>query len=129
MYAILNQKPGTWSGRIVNVGLYKDGKLFMVEPGVGVGNYAELSVSNKLYFAVVVHSEQSDFITSGKMFVPLFSMQEAPVAPNMLQPTVLEAQVSQLKEVDLTKFPNGVTVTLTQDKITQSFDFKTKAHN
>ena len=124
MYAILNQKPDTWSGRLVNVGLYKDSKLFILEPSVGVDSYAEMTVSNKLYFAVVVHS---DFITNGKMFVPLFvnALSEQNSA-NTLLPEVVAAQVSQLKEVDLNQYPNGVKVTITQDKGTLRFIFDMK---
>lgn len=124
IYAILNQKPDSWSGRLVNVGLYKDSKLFMVEPSVGVDSFAEMTVSNKLYFAVVVHS---DFITNGKMFVPSFvNVFSKENSASAILPEVLEAQVSQLKEVDLNQYPNGVTVTITQDKSSLRFIFDMK---
>ena len=100
MYAILNQKPKLWSGRVVNVGLFKAGSLFMVASAVGVGNYAQMTVSNKLYFAVVANENP---ITTG----------------------TVTAQISQLQEVDLNQYPNGVKVTITQDR-TQRFIFTIK---
>lgn len=96
----------------------------MVEPSVGVDSFAEMTVSNKLYFAVVVHS---DFITNGKMFVPSFvNVFSKENSASAILPEVLEAQVSQLKEVDLNQYPNGVTVTITQDKSSLRFIFDMK---
>lgn len=138
MFAILNKQPKTWSGRIVNIGLYKDDRLFVFEPSVGVGNYAQLTVDNKLYFAVLIRSDTTERFSPGKMFIPHFigtpslpkairAAGVANVTPSSLYPEALNAQISQLKEVDLTAFPNGVTVVLTESKVTGGFQFSAKS--
>ena len=133
LYAILNEPPpsgGPWKGRVVNIGLYKDKDLFMIEPSVGVGNYAELTMHKKLYFGVLVNDSNS-FVVPGKMFIPNIVSKAAgvavlklPVPANVITP---QAQISQLTEVDLNKFPNGAVVTLKQDIVTQQLTFTAKA--
>ena len=117
-YAILNKRPDSGPGRVVDIGLYKDDHLFMVEPSVGVGTYAELSVSNKLYFAVVVHESPPGNMISPAIFSELIENTKH---------TGTTAQITELQEVDLNQFPDGVEVTLTQEKRTQRFIFSTNA--
>ena len=131
MYAILNEPPSSsdpWKGRVVNIGLYKGKDLFMIEPSVGVGSYAELTMNKKLYFGVLVNDSKSFFVP-GKTFIPniisttvdvFYDVSSSTIPANDI--TVL-AQFSQLTEVDLNNFPNGVVVTLTQDKVTKQFTF------
>ena len=133
LYAILNEPPlpgGPWKGRVVNIGLYKGKDLFLIEPSVGVGNYAELTMHKKLYFGVLVSDSNSPFVP-GKMFIPNILSKAAgvqvlslPVPANVITP---QAQISQLTEVDLNKFPNGAVVTLKQDVVTKQFTFSAKA--
>ena len=133
LYAILNEPPPSgspWKGRVVNIGLYKDKDLFMIEPSVGVGNYAELTMYKKLYFGVLVNDSNS-FVVPGKMFIPNIVSKAAgvavlnlPVPANVITP---QAQISQLTEVNLNKFPNGAVVTLKQDIVTQQLTFTAKA--
>ena len=91
-----------WEGRAVNIGLYKGGDLFMAQANVGVGNYVEFELHQKLYFGVLVNWED------------LTSINE-----------ILE--VSQITEIDLTQFPNGLDITLTQESNTKKFKFSTKS--
>lgn len=102
----------------------------MIEPSVGVGNYAELTMHKKLYFGVLVHDSNS-FVVPGKMFIPNIVSKAAgvrvsslPVPANLVTP---QAQISQLTEVDLNNFPNGAVVTLEQDIVTEQFTFSAKA--
>ena len=110
-YAILNKRPDSGPGRVVDIGLYKDDRPFIIEPSVGVGTYAEMSVPNKLYFAVVVHESP-----------PVNMVTEHIDSAH----TGTTAQITELQEVDLNQFPDGVEVTLTQEKRTQRFIFSTE---
>ena len=110
-YAILNKRPDSGPGRVVDIGLYKDDHPFIMESSVGVGTYAEMCVPNKLYFAVVVHESPPENITAEH---------------NDSAHTGTTAQVTELQEVDLNQFPDGVEVTLTQEKRTQRFIFSTE---
>ena len=65
------------------------------------------------------------------MFIPNIISKAAgvdvlslPVPANVITP---QAQISQLTEVDLNKFPNGAVVTLEQDIVTKQFTFSAKA--
>lgn len=105
LYAVFNKPPisgDQWEGRAVNIGLYKGGDLFMAQTNVGVGNYVEFELHQKLYFGVLVNWED------------LTSINE-----------ILE--VSQITEIDLTQFPNGLDITLTQESNTKKFKFSTKS--
>ena len=110
-YAILNKRPDSGPGRVVDIGLYKDDRPFIIEQSVAVGTYSEISVPNKLYFAVVVHES------------PPRNMD---AEHNDSAHTGTTAQITELQEVDLNQFPDGVEVTLTQEKRTQRFIFSTE---
>ena len=103
--AVFNKPPlsgDQWEGRAISIGLYKGGDLFMAQPNVGVGNYVEFELHQKLYFGVLVNWED------------LTSIDE-----------ILE--VSQITEIDLAQFPNGLDIKLTQDSNTKRFKFSTKS--
>uniref|UniRef100_A0A1X7UMW1 Uncharacterized protein n=1 Tax=Amphimedon queenslandica TaxID=400682 RepID=A0A1X7UMW1_AMPQE len=87
---------------------------FIIEPSVGVGTYAEMCLPNKLYFAVVVHESPPGNIIYPTLFSELIENTKH---------TGATAQITELQEVDLNQFPDGVKVTLTQEKLTQTFIF------
>ena len=86
---VKNVPPFAWSGRMFDIGVYKEGRLFLIEKKVRVGNQIDFVLQPKLYFAVVHnvrvgHVFESLDITTG------------------------------LTEFDLSNFPNGIEVTLSQ---------------
>ena len=84
---------------------------------MGVGTYAEMRVPNKLYFAVVVHESPPENIIYPTVFSELTENTKHAGAT---------AQITELEEVDLNQFPDGIKVTLTQEKRTQRFIFSTE---
>ena len=51
-----NLKPGGWSGRKYNIGLYKAHNLLVLKERVCVSEDANLTLQPKLYFGVVKHN-------------------------------------------------------------------------
>lgn len=87
---VQNEKPEKWSGRLFDIGLYKNHRLLTVYKNVDVGNQVDLMLQPKLLFAVVRN------MYVGKVF------------------TTLEMTTS-MTEFDLTNYPDGLVVTLTAE--------------
>ena len=49
---VRNSSPDSWTGRKHNIGLYKNGKLIVVEQDVNVGDQVDFMLKPTLYFAV-----------------------------------------------------------------------------
>ncbi len=89
---------GTWSGRTYDVSLYKSGKLLVTQRDVHVGSQADIELQPKLFFGVVSN------LHIGEVFTSL---------------NITEA----LTEFDLSQFPNGLMVTLTQEPVGGQYTF------
>ncbi|XP_019863959.1 PREDICTED: uncharacterized protein LOC109593212 [Amphimedon queenslandica] len=96
---VKNLPPCTWSGRMFDVGVYKDGGLLVVEKDVHVGSQAVIMLKPKLYFAVVSNMVEGD----------VFSAMEI---------------TSSLTEFDLSDYPDGLKVTLTEVGRGRQFKFE-----
>ncbi len=88
-----NVPPDTWTGRAYNVGLYKGNDLIVVKENLIVGNHAPFQLSDQLLFGVAVHDAN---LTQGQVF------------------SVSSAISTTMYPVNLTDYPNGVIVTLSQ---------------
>ena len=86
---IKNIPPASWSGRMFDVGIYKEGRLLVTQPDVHIGNQIDFMLQPKLYFGVVRNMHVGDTFTSLEI-------------------------TSALTEFDLSNFPNGLEVTLNE---------------
>ena len=86
-----NLKPGGWSGRKYNIGLYKAHNLLVIKENVAVSEDTHLNLQSKLYFGVI----------SGKMH---------------LGQTISSEEVSNFTPFDLKNYPSGLKVTLTEER-------------
>ena len=82
-------KPKSWSGQKYDIGVYKSGRLLVVQKQVRVLDQVDFMLQPTLYFAVARN------MYVGKVF------------------TSLEIMTS-MKTFDLSQYPNGLEVTLTQ---------------
>ena len=72
-----------------DVGVYKEGRLLVIQPDVHVGNQIDFMLQPKLFFGVVRNMKVGETFTSLEI-------------------------TSSLTEFDLSNFPNGIEVTLSQ---------------
>ena len=86
---VKNTSPMFTSGHIFDVGIYKLGRLLVTQPDVSIGSQVDFILQPKLYFGVVGNMRVGDTFTS------------------------LEV-INALTEFDLSNFPNGITVTVTE---------------
>lgn len=86
---IKNKPPATWSGRMFDIGVYKNGSLLVVQKDVHTGDQVDFMLQPKLFFGVVRNMVEGDVFTSLEI-------------------------TSTLTEFDLSNFPNGINVTLKQ---------------
>lgn len=93
---VQNQKPTKWNGRKLDIGVYKAGKLLVMQKDVPVGGHAEFMLQPKLFFAVV-HKMYARHVVR-KIF------------------TSLEI-ISALTECDLHEYENGVIVSLKPNQV------------
>ncbi len=89
---------GAWSGRMYDVSLYKSGKVLITQKDVHVGSQAILELKPELFFGVVHNLQVGDIFTS-------LNKTEAPTA------------------FDLSQYPNGLMVTLTQEPVGGQYTF------
>ena len=96
---IKNIPPTTdWSGRIYNTGIYKGGNLFVTQLDLGVNDQADFIIEPKLFFGVVRNMKVGDVFSS------------------------LD-EITSLTMFDLTSYPNGIIVTLTQTPGSGTYEF------
>lgn len=86
------------SDRIVNIGLYKNGQLLVVQQDVHEGEQAVFLLQPKLYFGITHDMQEGDIFTS------------------------LEA-MEQCELFDLSQFQEGLQVTLTEDPVAGKYTF------
>ncbi len=89
---------GTWTGRKYDISLYKSGKLLVTQKDVHVGSQADIELQPKVFFGVVHNLRIGDIFTS-------LNITEA------------------LTEFDLSRFPGGLMVTLTQEPVGGQYTF------
>ena len=95
---IKNKPPSAWSGRMFDVGVYKEGRLLVTQPDVHIGNQIDFMLQPKIYFGVVRNMKVGETFTSLEI-------------------------TSGLKMFDLSQFPNGIVVTLNQQPVGGQFSF------
>ncbi len=86
---IVNSVPHTWSGRKFNVGIYKNNKLFMIQNDIHVGDKVTITINPMLYFAVTRNFDTGEKFTTFEL-------------------------MTHIDVFDLTKFPNGMEVSLVE---------------
>ena len=84
-----NNKPSTWSGRMFNVGIYKDERLLVTQEDVHIGDQVDFMLKPQLFFAVVRNMHVGQVFTSLEI-------------------------TSSLTPFDLSDYPNGIIVTLNE---------------
>lgn len=95
---IKNTIPDTWDGRKFNVDLFRDDKLFLTSTEVHVGDQVDFLIKPVLFFAV------SHQYAIGEVFNSTEVM-------------------SYVHKYDLSKYPEGMEVTLTQQAGGGKFEF------
>ncbi len=96
-----NVRPDSWAGRRYDFGLYKGNRRIIVQPQVGVSGSASLSLTTMLSFGIV---RSTDSLADGDIINSLDSIQYK-------------------TDVDITKYPTGLTITLTYDSANGMFTF------
>lgn len=84
---VKNVQPSAWSGQTFDFGIYKNGRCIATEPGVRTNSQVNFLIEPRLYFAVARNVELGPFYKS------------------------LEWSTYH-SEFDLSKYPNGMIVTL-----------------
>lgn len=84
-----NKPPCAWNGRKFDIGIYKCGNLLLMQKGVHVGDQVDFIVEPKLCFAVCRNIDVGDFFPSLEI-------------------------VSYATEFDLTQYPQGMEVVLSE---------------
>ena len=87
---VQNMRPQGWTGRMYNIGLNKSGRLLVIQENVHVGDQADFMLQPRLFFGVVRNMQVGDTFKS------------------------LEITQSHT-EFDLSKYTNGLKVTLTEE--------------
>ena len=86
---IKNVRPKTWSGRKFDIGVYKNGKLLVVQKEVHIGDQVDFLLQPRIFFGVVRNMHVGSVFTSLEI-------------------------TSSLAEFDLSNYPYGIVVTLTE---------------
>ncbi len=100
--AIKNIPPIGWSGRSYNTGIYKGGNLLVTQLDLDLNAQADFIIEPKLFFGVVRSMQVGDIFSS------------------------LDA-ITSLTMFDLTRYPNGINVTLTQAPGSGTYEFSAEA--
>ena len=88
-----------WTATPINIGVYKGGKVFLLQKNVSVGNKADFVLQSKLSFGTTL----SDPKTGEQFSVAIFS--------------------EKIEVDDLSKHPNGVLVEVAVDSASGEFVF------
>ena len=84
---IQNLHPSSWNGRTFDIAVYKEGRILVTQPDVHVGNQIDFMLTPKLFFGVVRNMKVGETFKSLEI-------------------------TSFLTEFDLSRYPNGVEITL-----------------
>ena len=118
---IYNKPPAAWSGRKLNVGLYKDEKILLVKQDLRVGDYVELKPTNKLYFCCMeVASPTHPSFDINAVFA---SARRGSIRDDV---DFFDAEFTPLIQIDLHQYPNGMEVTVQENEMSGQILFITK---
>ena len=120
---IYNKPPVAWSGRKLNVGLYKDDKVLLVKQDLRVGDYVELKPTNKLYFCCM--GSASPTHPSFDINAVFSSARRGSTGDDV---DFFDAEFSPLIQIDLHQYPNGMEVTVQENEMSGQILFITKPH-
>ena len=114
MYVIHNRPPTTWTGRRINIGIYKEDKLLLLHKNLCVGEYCELRPTKKLYMCCMTEESPDGHVVS------LLGKKDSI--------GTIDVAFTPLVQVDLTHYPNGVDIELTEVEVSGQVKFTPKAH-
>ena len=87
---VQNRIPKAWTGRMFDVGVFKDNRLILTQPDVHIGDQVVFIMKPVLFFSIVRN------VSVGHVFSSLEIM-------------------SSMQEFDLRDFPDGMEVTLDEE--------------
>ena len=120
VYVIYNNPPVAWSGRRLNIGLYKDGKALILKRNLRVGDYVEMKPTNKLYFCCMESASPTD---------PSFDINSVICRKSTGDDVdFFDAEFTPLMQVDLDQYPNGMEVTVQENEMSGQILFSFKPH-
>ena len=123
VYMIYNKPPAAWSGRKLNIGLYKDEKVLIVKRDLRVGDYVELKPTNKLYFCCM----ESASPTSPRFDInAVFTNARSVNRGDSID--FFDAEFTPLTKIDLHQYPNGMEVIVQENEMSGQILFIPKPH-
>ena len=123
VYIIYNKPPAAWSGRKLNIGLYKDEKVLIVKRNLRVGDYVELKPTNKLYFSSMdVESPSSPGFDLNAIF------ENARRGSIRDDTDFFDAEFTPLIQVDLQNYSNGMDIIVQENEMSGQILFIPKPH-
>lgn len=99
---IRNQPPSSWSGRKYDIGVYKDHQPIIIQKQVHTGNQVDFLLQPKLYFGVVRNMQIGETFSSMEI-------------------------TNALTMYDLSRYPNGIIVTLKETPDAGQFMFSAES--
>ena len=123
VYMIYNKPPAAWSGRKLNIGLYKDEKVLLVKRNLRVGDYVELKPTNKLYLSIMESASPTH--PSFDINAIFASSRRRSIGDDV---DFFDAEFTPLIQIDLHQYPNGVEVTVQENKMSGQILFIPKPH-
>ena len=123
IYIIYNKPPAAWSGRKLNIGLYKDEKVLLVKRNLRVGDYVELKPTNKLYFSSMeVGSPSSPGFDLNAIFE---TARRGSIREDI---DFFDAEFTPLVQIDLQNYSNGMDVIIEEHEMSGQILFIPKPH-
>ena len=120
---IYNKPPAAWSGRKLNIGLYKDEKVLLVKQNLRVGDYVELKPTNKLYLCCMeVASPSSPGFDINAVFA---NTNRRSFGEHV---DFFDAEFTPLTPIDLHQYPNGMEVIVQENEMSGQILFIPKPH-
>ena len=122
IYMIYNRPPAAWTGRRINAGVYKDGKLLMVKNNLRVGDYCELKPTQKLYMCCM-----SSASAHGTDIRTIINPDTRKGSVGRDDVDYIDVEFTPLVQIDLAHFPNGVHIDVTEIKASGQIKFIPKS--
>ena len=122
VYMIYNRPPATWTGRKINVGVYKDDKLLIVKHNVRVGDYCELKPTHKLYMCCMIIPSPTCAPGHNEIW-NLFAPPKR--SSNIIDD--IDIEFTPLVQIDLANYPNGVDINVTEIEVSGQIKFIPKS--
>ena len=123
VYIIYNKPPAAWSGRKLNIGLYKDEKVLIVKRNLRVGDYVELKATDKLYFSnMEVESASSPGFDLNAIFE---NGRRGSIREDI---DFFDAEFTPLTQIDLQNYSNGMDIIIQENELSGQILFIPKPH-